>query len=324
MKLLVLSAKEIENSLEHDELRKCMRLALKFFSRKNADNIPRKVFDLIPEFKLGFMPAHSMLQKIVGYKAVSFIPSNQTNGLNPHQGLISLLDFDTGRVKAILDGSAVTAFRTAAVSAAATDELSRKESETLAIIGAGRQAFEHIQAILKIRQIKNIRIFSRSENSARLLLQKLNHLTTCRLHVVTSVLEAIKGADIVVTCTPSREPLFSLKDVAPGVHINAIGACRPGFHEIQFCSRQGLKVYLDSKTACADEASEISEVAENDIAGELGECFSNAIPSRTRKSDITVFKSVGLGITDLFAADYFYRRALALGLGQAVDFSEGV
>src|SRR4029078_11695375 len=140
-----------------------------------------------------------------------------------HQGVVTLLDPETGRIRALLDGTMVTALRTAAVSAAASEELSQPDSRVLAVLGTGRQAREHIRAITRIRPIEKILVYGRSQNHGEDLKMEFKDLP---IQLVESPLKAVGSADIICTCTASDEFLFSTKDIPRGAHINAAGACR--------------------------------------------------------------------------------------------------
>ncbi len=316
-----------------------MQNALVLLSKNSAENGERGVFTAGGGHLIGFMPAESGPAGLLGYKAVSVVDHKAANSsqattdcrTNPHQGLVTLLEPATGRVKAILDSSTITALRTAAVSAAATDCLSRKESRILSLVGAGRQAFEHAIAMSQIRPLEQIKIYSRTIASAKVLrtelqnqlLKKLSRLV--KVDFVSSVCEALEETDIIVACTSSRAPLFHIAEVRKGTHINLVGASRPGSKEIVLVDQKNLRLYMDSRQSCLSEASEIidptlsGELSSRCLLGEIGGCFSGTLIGRSSNDDVTVFKSVGLGIEDVFAAQFFVQRAESLGLGTQVN-----
>ncbi len=324
MKTLVLNSQDLETLKDSSALNVAMKDSLMQLSAGRAKNYNRHVVDISENAAMGFMPSTYLKGNLIGFKAVSVFAENKKQGLNPHQGFVVLLNSENGTVRAILDGSTITALRTAAVSAVATEKLSRIDSSTLAIIGAGRQALEHALAISKIRPIKRIIFFNRTESNAEKLAQK--YFKNFEVVVTSSPKRAVQDADIVVTCTSSQNPLFSTDDLRPGTHVNTIGACRPGFREIEFKDRSELKIYLDSTAACMSEASEliqpmaIGQLSSVFIRGELGDCLNSNVLGRFHGSEITVFKSVGLGIQDLFAANYFFREAQKKGLGAQISF----
>ena len=308
-----------------------MAKALRFLSDGKAENFPRHAINLTNDGALGFMPATYIAGNLMGYKAVTVFPNNRIHGLNPHQGIVVLLDSENGMVKAILEGSTVTALRTAAVSAVATEKLSRADSKKLAVIGAGRQAFEHILSICQIRPIEKVLIYNRNLETIKKLLAALKDtvkLAKCKFEIAASPQKAVENADIVVTCTYSSTPLLRINDFQPGTHINAVGACRPGFTEVQLHDRDGLKIFMDSQHACLIEASELSmalaqgNLEASALIGEIGDCLTGNILGRTDKTDITFFKSVGLGVEDLFAADCLFQLANTKKIGSAIYFDD--
>jgi alanine dehydrogenase len=256
MKVLVLNSALLESLLDLDGLRVGMKAAMRAFASGQAQSFPRHVVE-VGEGALGFMAARHSSDHLLGYKAVSVFKRNGERGLNPHQGLVVLVDPDTGLPRALCDGATITAFRTAAMSAAATDLLAVKNARHLALIGTGRQAFEHARAILKVRPIERISIGARSTEKAGLLTRTLRPIFNGAFDVADSPTAAAASADIVVSATSSSSPLFSITDLKAGAHLNAVGACRPGACEVSLRSRQGLKVYLDSRLACELDAEEL-------------------------------------------------------------------
>ncbi|MCM2277119.1 MAG: ornithine cyclodeaminase family protein [Oligoflexia bacterium] len=325
MKTLVLSANDLKACVDPDDLRARMRMALTDFAMNKTQNFPRQVVETGPSIALGFMPARS--GSLVGYKAVALAPRNRKRGLNPHQGAVTLLDGETGEIRAIMDGSTLTALRTAAVSAAATEALARTDAKVLGILGAGRQAREHILALTRTRPIRKIVLWARDEGPGRRLIEELSDFP---IELRPSPLEVARLADILVTCTASTEYLLTSDHLRPGSHVNAIGACRPGMREIQLMDRPGLGIYLDSSSACELEASEVKEplnhgkLSRSLIRAEIGQVFASNEPGRRTNAEVTVFKSVGLGVEDLYAAAYAVERAATMRLGRTFSLSGGV
>jgi ornithine cyclodeaminase len=237
-----------------------------------------------------------------------------------------MMDPQQGLPAAILDASTVTAYRTAAVSAAATEELSLPHSRILGLIGAGRQCWEHLQAIAKIRPIEEVLLWGRSAPAVLAFAEKIGQHFPFRVQLLDSAEQVARGAQILVTATASHHSFFSSLDLPLGAHVNAIGACRPGMQEIVFADRPELKLFMDSSLACGAESSEIGlglssrRLSHSCLKGELGHILN--VPSflARQPSDITVFKSVGLGIEDLYAGAYFYGKACQYGLGTKVEF----
>lgn len=291
-----------------DELRLTMRAALVSVSEGLTKNMPRQVSSLHSTNVLGIMPAFSPSLKIAGYKAVTVFPENNKHRLNPHQGLMILLNYQTGEILCTMDGMTITALRTAAVSAIAADILSNPDAETLAIIGAGLQARENILALSRVRSFKRIKIYNRTKENTQKLIEEFSKLSDISFSIETNAVSAIKDSDVVVTCTSSAKPLFKTSDLSPGTHVNALGACRPGFREIDINPQDNLKVFLDNRLACRNEAQELFHLRSD--FDELGFIINGRGKGRTNHQDITLFKSVGIGALDLFAADLTYKKAL--------------
>lgn len=311
--------------MDHVGLQNAMADALRSYSLGAAKNYPRHVIQHAKHQALGYMAGSDPEEGLLGFKTVSVFAENKFSGLNPHQGTVTLLDSATGMVRTILEGSTLTAIRTAAVSAVATNILATSSSETLALIGVGRQAFEHALALTRVRQFERILIFSRSSDSMESLARVLRDSLSLGVIKAKSPLDAIAQADVIVTCTSSPEPLIDVKDIPEGAHVNAVGACRPGYREINIHDSSNLSIFLDSRAACSVEASEISlpllnaTLSESTIMGEIGECLAGRISGRRNGREITVFKSVGLGIEDIFAANYIDKVARHKGVGTLVD-----
>jgi alanine dehydrogenase len=316
----ILSAEDVEAAADRDELRESMGTALRDLAAGVVVSGERYVIPVGNHGALGFMPAHAPAARLLGVKIAAVMPANAQRGLDLHQGSVLLLDAESGVVLAMLDASSVTALRTAAVSAWATARLSRPDATRLALIGAGRQAWEHVRAIVRVRPIKDVVVWSRTSAKANELLTRVQALGISA-RIVSTARKAAGAGDIVVACTASQEALFSTDDLSPGAHLNAIGACRPGQCEVEFRNRPGLAIYLDSSAACDLEADELrlalatKRLAPSAIVGEIGQEIR---PSE--RDGVTVFKSVGLGIEDLFAAETIRRRAKHRGSSTAGDF----
>jgi alanine dehydrogenase len=317
MQTLVLSAQNIEQLVQLDELRAVMKQTMQELSLDQATSFPRQVVELA-DGALGFMLAQRRKQ-LLGYKAVAVFPRNARVGLNPHQGMVILLDAQTGRVRALLEGAAITALRTAAVSAVATQFLAGEAGSTLGLVGAGRQAYEHARALLKVRTIRRILVWARRAAQSAELAARLCSEFEVHAESVESLNTLTSQCEILVTATSSATPLLASADLLPGAHVNAVGSCRPGAHEMDLTSHAQLRIFLDSRAACALEADELSVAQPRDIYGELGEALNGKIAGRVNAHDVTVFKSVGLGIQDVAAAEYFYQQALARNQGQWVS-----
>jgi ornithine cyclodeaminase/alanine dehydrogenase-like protein (mu-crystallin family) len=257
-------------------------------------------------------------------KAVNIIPANPGRGLDAHQGTVTLFDGETGVPTAILDGSAVTQVRTAAVTAVATRTLARADARVLAILGAGVQGRAHLDALLGVREFERVRVYAPTERHARALADGAPPGGP-PVTVAGSAQEAVRGADVVVVATNSREPVLSREWLAPGAHVNAVGASMPAARELDSETVAASALYCDSRESLAHEAGEyILAVAQGAITedahirGELGEVLADLLPGRADDGELTLFRSLGLAVEDLAAAQLAVRTARELGLGTEV------
>jgi ornithine cyclodeaminase len=260
-----------------------------------------------------------------GLKAVCIVPGNPARGLDAHQGLVTLFDGETGQPTAILDASAITEVRTAAVTAVATRALSRPEARTLAILGAGTQARAHLAALLPVREFEQVRVYAPTGVHAQALVDQAGD-AGAELIVAPSAEEAVRGADVVVTATSSREPVLRRGWLKPGAHLNAVGASTPRARELDTATVAASVLFCDSRESLRHEAGEFQlAVAEGLIGGEehvraeLGEVLAGTAPGRRDGDELTLFRSLGLAIEDLAAAESAVAAARAAGLGAEVD-----
>jgi ornithine cyclodeaminase len=270
---------------------------------------------------LGMMPGYLGSIETMGIKTVTVFPGNAGTAYDSHQGTIMLFDAGNGRLKAVIDATEITAIRTAAASAVATDLLSRERSSVLAILGAGVQGQSHARAIPLVRPIGEIRVWSRSpENAARLA------ETTDNAVVSASVEEAVAGADIVCTTTASLDPILAGSLLEAGMHVNAVGSSVPFARELDSDAMARSRIFVDRRESTINEsgdfimAREDGVVDNDDIVAELGEVIIGAQPGRGTDEEITTFVSLGIAAEDIAAGDLVYRNAVASGTGLSVEF----
>lgn len=235
---------------------------------------------------------------LLGAKVVAVLPGNKARGLNPHQGLVLLLDPETGLPLALGDGAAITALRTAAASLLATRLLAREDSRVLTVVGTGLQAELHVRAMREAREIREVRVVGRDEEKARELARKIGGAMVFR-----DVKEALPGTDILCLCTSASEPYLRSAQLPDGIHVNAIGACRPGVKEIELDPADArLTFFVESRQAAREEAEELAPAfaQRRDIA-ELGHLILGEAPGRAHARQITFYKGVGIGLEDLCA-----------------------
>ncbi len=266
---------------------------------------------------MGLMPAWSS-QAGFALKAICVMPGNPARGLDAHQGTVTLFDGETGIPTAILDASSVTEIRTAAVSAVATRSLARADASVLAVLGAGVQGRSHIEALRLVRPFTQVRVFAPTREHAQALAGD-------GVVVADSAEAAVRGADVVVCATSSREPVLDRAWLSPGAHINAVGASTLNARELDTATVADATVFADSRESVAHEAGEFAlAIREGAISGldhlrgELGEVLIGSVPGRADDAELTVFRSLGLAVEDLAAAQFAVAGARRLRLGVEV------
>lgn len=264
--------------------------------------------------------AHSAL----GTKTVTVFEGNAERGLGAVQGVYLLLDVETGAGMSLMEGRFITAIRTAATSAVATKYMASPGKRRLAVFGAGVQARFHIEAMLEVADVERVLIASRSSESANALADHVRKSNDVPCEVVSAE-RAAASANLICTCTSSREPLFSGSLIGDGTHINAVGAFTPQTRELDAGTILEARVIIDDVSAAGREAGEIlipiseGAIDASHVKGTLAQVVSGTIAGRESASEITVFKSCGLAIEDLVTARLAYSRAIAAGIGTRVD-----
>ncbi|HLW94250.1 MAG TPA: ornithine cyclodeaminase family protein [Solirubrobacteraceae bacterium] len=324
MSAIILGEEEVVRHLPMGECIEAMAAVLAALARKEAEMPLRSVlraegssgfFGMMPAYRGGSDPAYSI-------KAVCIFPGNPSRGLDSHQGVVVLFDGETGVPSAVLNASAVTAIRTAAVTALATRLLAREDARTLAILGSGVQARAHVEALMHARPFQTVRIFSPTTEHANALAEAAAETQSTTFEVAPDARSAVEGADVVVTATSSREPVLERDWLAPGTHVNAIGASVPSAREIDTATVAAAELFTDSRVSISNEAGEFRlAIEEGSIAGlehvraELGEVLVGTHPGRSEAEAITLFRSLGLGVEDLAAAELALANARRAGGG---------
>ncbi len=305
-----------------------MREALSSLSRGDATSPLRWVM-MLPDGQSAFamMPAYAggEEQRIVGAKVITAFNANHGTPYDSHQGVVLLFEAEHGQLVAIVDATAITTVRTAAVSAVATDALAREGAAVLAILGAGVQARSHVEAMCSVRPVREIRIWSRSTEHARTLAAGAARECPAEIRVAPTAALAVRGADVVCTTTSSRNPVLEGAWLSPGAHVNAVGACVPFARELDTTAVTRARLYVDRRESALREPGDILEplkegaITAGDIVAELGDVLTGRAAGRKSPDEITLFKSLGLAIEDLAAAAYVHRIALAEQIGTDVE-----
>jgi ornithine cyclodeaminase/alanine dehydrogenase-like protein (mu-crystallin family) len=272
------------------------------------------------------MPAYLPGREALAVKVVSVFPKNVRRGLPTIHGVVLALEANSGRPLALLEGGTLTAIRTGAASGAATDLLARPDSETVAIFGSGVQARTQLEAVCTVREVKRVRVYSLDREEAQAFAAELSGQGPIpdRITLADSAESAVENADIVCTATTSSRPVFPGRLLAPGTHVNAIGAFRPDMQEVDVDTIRRSLVVVDSREASLAEAGDLivpleaGDIEESHIHAELGEIVNGTRPGRRNPDEITYFKSVGIAVQDAVAASIALEKAQIEDLGTLV------
>jgi ornithine cyclodeaminase/alanine dehydrogenase-like protein (mu-crystallin family) len=310
--LLVLARADVERLLDLDELVDALAAAFVELSAGRT-SVPPRVAARTASGLLAAMPGY--LPGIgLETKLVSVFPGNHPHGLPSHQALIALFDEETGRPLALMDGTYITAVRTAAASALSARLLARPEAAVLAILGAGVQGHSHLQALLRVASFHEVRVASRSADHALALAS-----ISPRARAMLSFEEAVRGADVVCCCTDSGAPILDFSWLSSGAHVTSVGANQSGPELDPETIRRG-RLFVESRVAFQPPPAGAAELIGVDPgrAAELGEVIAGTAPGRRNQDEVTVYKSMGHAVEDAAAAGLVYRRAQREGAGQPV------
>jgi len=326
--MLIINHSEVRELLP---MRDCMEVvaeALSSLARGEGVQPLRSGF-LLPDRQgvLAWMPGSLAAGQPFGIKVLSVIDNPGELGVDSHQGGVMIFDPANGSPMALCEAGAITAVRTAAVSALATDRLARADAEILAILGAGTQARSHIEAMLEVRAISGIRVWSRNPETVREFAEEQAARHGVTVEPAPNATTAVTGADIVCTTTSASKPILSAKMLEPGMHINAVGASIPSWREIDTDVLPHVTLFTDRRESLANEAGEYIKGLEEGfveaglVVPEIGEVLNGDHPGRTSETEITLFRSLGLAVEDIASAQLVYERALDRGVGTQIDLS---
>jgi len=296
---MILDERAVHELLKMEELIEAMAKAMADLSSGKLVQ-PGRVMLPIAEHQ-GFLGLMCAYAGALGAKLVTFYPNNQ--GIPSHHAMILLFRPDTGEPLVTMDGRLITEMRTAAVSAVATRLLARPEASVLGILGSGVQARSHLQALRLVRTFRDVRVWS-PRNAAAFAKE-------FGVRAVPTAEEAVRGADVVAVATSSQTPVLSGAWLAPGTHINAVGAPRPTWRELDDEVLRRAKLYVEQREAATRESGDV--IAAGKIFAEIGEVVAGTKPGRQSSDEITLYKSVGVAVQDVVSADLVYRKALQAG-----------
>jgi ornithine cyclodeaminase len=324
--MLIISHSEVRELLP---MRDCMEVvagALSSLARGEGVQPLRSGF-LLPDRQgvLAWMPGSLAAGQPFGIKVLSVIDNPGELGVDSHQGGVMIFDPANGSPMALCEAGAITAVRTAAVSALATDRLARADAEILAILGAGTQARSHIEAMLEVRAISSIRVWSRNPETVRKFAEEQAARHGLTVEPAPNAATAVAGADIVCTTTSASEPVLFGDTLADGMHVNAVGASIPSWRELDSEAIRRSRLFTDRRESLENEAGEYRLALEEGVIdkhhfeAEIGQVLVGGHPGRTSDSEITLFRSLGLAVEDIAAARLVYQRAVERGIGTDVD-----
>ncbi len=323
----IINRKEVERLLPMAACIDAMDEAMRAASNGSV-SMPLRLFTPLADDSgsLGLMPGSTLEPPYFGAKVISLRFDNPSKGLPTVQGYVSLFDHDTGRPLALIEGSSVTAIRTAAASGLATRELARQDARSHGIFGTGVQAVTHIDAIACVRDIGRVVVWGRDSGKARRFAAEQSERAGLAVTATDDPAEAA-GCDVVSTVTAATEPVLRGAWLQPGCHVNLVGVHTPDAREADTEAILRSRVYVDLLESAMNEAGDLllpiaaGAMDASHILGEIGQVLLGTVPGRGSDADITLYKSLGIVAQDLFAAAHIYARALEEGVGVEVDLA---
>ena len=320
--MLIINQSEVVRALPMPACVALMREALAGLARGEAVQ-PLRSHIATPDRRgiLGSMPGYLASARALGIKILTIFPANEGTPIDSHQGAVLLFEEERGTLIAILDATAVTGIRTAAVSGLATDLLAPADAGDLAILGAGTQALTHAEAMVTVRKVRRIRLWNRTAERGRRLAGLIESRLGAKVELCGSVEDAVRNADIICTTTAAREPILLSDMVAPGAHLNVVGSSIPRTREVDTALMARSRLFVDLRESALKEPGDIviplneGAITADHIVAELGELASGLKRWERNPGDVTLFKSQGIAVEDIASARFVYEEARRLGLG---------
>lgn len=327
MKVLFLNEHDVHEQFEMRSAVKLMREALSTLARGDAV-LPLRSLVRLPDGSgiLGLMPGYLGAPQAFGLKVVTVMPGNHGTGYESHQGVVMLFGVEHGEPLAVIDASAITEIRTAAVSGAVTDALAKPDAGDLAILGSGAQARSHLAAMAAVRKLRRVRVWSRTRANAERFAREQGARHGVAVEVCADAAAAVRGADLVCTTTSSSTPVLLGSWLAPGAHVNAVGACFAASRELDGEAVARSRFFTDRRESCLAEAGDFrlardeGAIGDAHLLGEVGDVFTGKLAGRTGPLDVTVFESLGIAVEDLASAHHLLSRARETGAGQWLEW----
>ncbi|PKK38977.1 Ornithine cyclodeaminase [Clostridiaceae bacterium JG1575] len=326
MKILTLNERDMQEAMPFEGILASMRKAL-IESAEGKGEVPQRLRVNIPQEdgQTLLMPGYAKASRALGVKIVSVFPKNPEKGLPGVPSVMLLLNEETGEVLALLDGTALTRWRTGALAGVATDALARKEARTMLLIGVGGQAESQLLAVSLVRSLEKVWVYDLDPRRAEAFAQAMSETLNLSVRAVEDLSAILSKADIVTTVTTSRQPVFDAALLSPGCHVNGIGSYTKEMSEIpvELLQRAAL-IYVDTKDAIEESGDFQKPLAQGtfaleQITGELGALLAHKAPGRRSKEEITFFESTGNALFDVVCAKDLYEAAREKGLGQMLE-----
>jgi alanine dehydrogenase len=328
MKIRILSAQDIRQALPMAAAIAGMKQAFAQLSTGQAVVPLRGRVDVAPQQGTTLvMPAFLAQSNDLAVKVASVFPQNAARYEPTIYAAVLLLDAETGRPLALLEGGSLTAIRTGAGAGAATDLLAKPDASVVAILGSGVQARTQLEAVCTVRQVQEVRVYSPTHEHAVNFAREMRGLDPIPklIRIMSNPKTAVRGAEIICAATTSSKPVFKNKDLSPGIHINGVGSYTPAMQEVDAATVQQALVVVDSRQAAWEEAGDLivplqqGVISKAHVHAELGEIVAGLKPGRTSPAQITFFKSVGVAVQDAIAGRIALENAVEHNLGTEVD-----
>ena len=303
---------EVAKRLTYEKCIPIVRQAMIAFSRGETKQLLRSIIPLSEGRVFGIMPGAMGAHAVFGAKLISVFQQNFAKGIQSHQGVVVLFDPENGAPVCVVHAGEITAIRTAAASAVATDVLARKGSRRLALLGYGEQAESHARAIQKVRDLESVVVCGRSPERARAFAERMQPQLNVPVATAASVREAVADADIICTLTAATEPILKGEWVRPGTHINVVGSGYAGPAEIDNDLVVRSRFVADSRDGVLQQGGEFLRakaaglIGDEHIVGEIGQVLAGEIEGRRSAEEITIYKSLGHIVQDLASAWALY------------------
>lgn len=319
MKIRIINSKDMKKAISMADTIEILEKAFKEFSCGNA-MVPLRSRIEGEKGTTLLMPAFLKESNSLGIKLVSVYENNRKYNLPTVNGLVIVLDPETGIPLAMIEGASLTALRTGALGGLAAKWLSNKNAKTATLFGAGIQGFSQLEALFAVRSIEQVNIMDRSDRSAQRIAAIVKSFKNSpEVKTDIPVNEAVASSDIIITATNSYKPVFDGNYIQPGTHITGVGSFTPDMEELDAKTMEISKIIVDSKDACLAEAGEII-ANKAEIHAEIGEIIAGRKKGRENKEEVTFFKTVGIAIQDAATGTAILTQAEKKNIGQVIDF----